>query len=932
MQLEFVGCILILMNKARFCIYILLFFLFASPFLGAQLSSRIGSNAFTSFMQDTATMNRNILADTTQLSADTALQDTTARDTTQQNQALDAPVDYSANDSIIFDMTSNHGHLFGESKVDYQTLSIKAENISMSMDSSIVHATYVTDSLGNEIGHPVFKDKDTEYEMRKVSYNFKSKKGYIRSVITQQGEGYIVADLAKKNPDESFFMCNGKYTTCDQHDHPHFYMMLTKAKVRPKKNVVTGPAYLVIEDLPLPLAIPFGFFPFSEKYSSGVIMPSFGDDMDRGFNLRNGGYYFAISDYIDLALTGEIYTKGSWGLNARSTYRKRYKYSGSFDISYLYTKNGDRKVPETFSEAKDFSINWTHSQDPKANMYRTLSANVKYSTSTYNRYNQENWYNPSVGTAGTKSSSITLTQRFPDSPFSISANVNANQRTQDSTLSLTLPNLTITMSRIYPFKRKQAVGDERWYEKIQMSYSGDLRNSVTTKDNELFQTGFNEWKTGMQHRIPVSATFNVLNYINVTPSFNYTERWYKQQITKEWDPVAGRAIVTDTVNSFGRAYDFNYSVSMQTKLYGFYEPLFKIGKLKTIRHVFTPSISFSGQPDFSDPKYGAYKSYSYIDGNGNIQTEYYSPFEGQMFSPPGKGQSASVGFSFENNVEMKVATDNDSTKIISLIDNLGVNFSYNAMGVKGQKWSDINTSMRLKLSRSLMINFNAVWDPYKYSWDEDYQMARKEGLRAAFPRLKSTSYSISPSLNQDTFKKWFGKGESKKDTKDNTPDIESDDEMVDEMEMVEDGNRESLLNSNQSKQKGTYDSDGYLNNEVRWNLGMSYSMSYGYGRFDEKKLSYVGKVTHSFTFNGSIQPTKNWNFTFTSSYDFEQKKVAYLNCSISRSLHCWNLTASFIPFGPTTSYYVSLRVNSSLLQDLKYEQRSRPSSFDPSWD
>jgi len=922
------------MNKARFGIYILIFLFFSSPFWGARLSSRVENSSFIPFLQDTITaINRSNSADTTRVLSDTLSQDST----TQKQASLDAPVDYTANDSIIFDLSTNHGYLYGESKVDYQTLSITAENISMSMDSSTIHAVYAVDSLGKEFGHPVFKEKDTEYEMKKVSYNFKSKKGYIRNVITQQGEGYIVADLAKKNPDESFFMCNGKYTTCDQHDHPHFYMMLTKAKVRPKKNVVTGPAYFVLEDLPLPLAIPFGFFPFSDKYSSGIIMPSFGDDMDRGFNLRNGGYYFAINDYIDLALTGEIYTKGSWGLTARSTYKKRYKHSGSFDINYLYTKYGDREVPETFRESKDLSINWTHSQDPKANMYRTLSANVRYSTSSYSQNSLNDIYNPSVGTAGTKSSTVTLTQRFPNSPISISANMSANQRTQDSTLSLTLPNLTVTMSRIYPFKRKQAAGDERWYEKIQMSYTGDLRNSVTTKDNELFKTAFKDWKTAMQHRIPVSATFSVLNYINVTPSFNYTERWYKQKISKEWDPTLNRVVVKDTINSFGRAYDFDYSIGIQTKLYGFYEPVFKIGKLKTIRHVFTPSISFSGRPDFGDPKYGAYKSISYIDGNGNIRQEYYSPYEGQTFSPPGRGQSASVNFSFENNVEMKVGTDNDSTKIISLIDNLGINFSYNAMGAKGQKWSDITSNMRLKLSKNLMVNINATWDPYEYSWDEKNNAVRKYGLRAAFPRLKSTSYSISPSINQDTFKKWFGGGDIKGTSKDDSSDdFLDEDEEIDDEEMIENGNRESLLSKSQNKTKGTYDADGYLNNEVKWNLGMSYSMAYAYDvsatGFDKEKNRYKGKVTHNFSFNGSIQPTKNWNFTFTSSYDFEQKKIAYMNCSLSRNLHCWNLTASFIPFGPTTSYYVSLRVNSSLLQDLKYEQRSRPSSFDPTWD
>ncbi|MEN9917934.1 MAG: hypothetical protein RL662_370 [Bacteroidota bacterium] len=904
-----------------------MFVLFSSPFWGAQSSYPTTEHLFIPFLQDTIRTKRASLANV-------ASNDTLSQDTIKTKKAsLDAPVDYAANDSIVFDLSSNRGFLYGESNVDYQTMSVKAENIIMSMDSSIIHASYAKDSLGKEYGHPVFKDKDTEYEMKTVSYNFKSKKGYIRNVITQQGEGYIVADVAKKNADDSFFMCDGKYTTCDNHEHPHFYLMLTKAKVRPKKNVVTGPAYLVIEGLPLPLALPFGYFPFSEKYSSGILMPSYGDDMDRGFNLRGGGYYFAISDYIDLALTGEIYTKGSWGLNARSTYRKRYKYNGSFDINYMYTKYGDKEIPEEYRVAKDLSINWTHSQDPKANMYRTLSANVRYSTSTFNRYNQESLYNPNVGTSGTKSSSVTLSQRFPNSPLSLTANATANQRTQDSTLSLTLPNFTVTMSRIYPLKRKQAVGSEKWYEKIQMSYTGDFRNSIETKDNMLFKSSLvKDWKNGMQHKIPVSATFNLFNYINISPSFNYNERWYTNRIEKAWDPTLNRHVVTDTTYSFNRVHDFNYALSMQTKLYGFYEPMFKLGKVKTIRHVFTPSISLGGNPDFGNPRYGIYKSYTYIDGAGRVRKEYYSPFEGQIFGVPGRGQNSSINFGFENNLEMKMATNNDSTKIVSLIDNLGVNFSYNAMGTKGEKWSDISTNIRLKLSKSLMVNIASTWDPYAYKYDPINKLPVKDGLRiqkyGTLSRLKSTGYSISPSINQDTFKKWFGRNEGSK-SEDKSTD-EDDDLNSENLDQQEDTPRTSAFAS-KKESAGTYDSDGYLKNEVKWNLSMSYGMSYGYSRFDNISNEFKGELSHNLTFNGSIQPTKNWNLTFMSSYNFEEKKIPYLNCTVSRNLHCWNISASFIPFGPTTSYYVSLRVDSSMLQDLKYEQRSRPSSFDPNW-
>lgn len=911
------------MKKTHFCIYTFLFVLFSSPFWGAQLHQQMGNVSNISFLQDSVTPGRVLTEDTLRPHPT----DTITQDTTQNKKAsLDAPVDYTANDSIVFTF-DNRGYLYGDSKVDYQTMSIKAENITMSMDSSIVHASYGLDSIGDQFGFPVFKDNSGEYEMKTVSYNFKTKKGYIRNVITQQGEGYIVADRAKKNADDTFFMCDGKYTTCDDHEHPHFYMMLTKAKVRPKKNVVTGPAYLVIEGLPVPLAIPFGFFPFSEKYSSGIIMPSYGDDMDRGFNLRNGGYYFAINDNIDLALTGEIYTKGSWGLAARSSYKKRYKYSGSFDINYIYTKRGDRDIPDTFSESRDMSISWQHSQDPKANMYRTLSASVNYRTSSYNTNSLDVAFTRS-GTDNTRSSSINLTQRFPNSPFTLSANVTANQVMSDSTIALTLPNLTATMNRIFPFKRKDAIGPEKWYEKISLNYMGELRNGITTKNNMLFKSNLvKDWRNAMQHRVQTSATFNALNYLNITPTFSYNERWYSRSISQRWDPVLNRNVLADTTYSFFRSYDFNYNVSFQTRLYGFYEPIFKIGKLQKIRHVFTPAISFGGNPDFTDPRFGSYKKYSYYDANGELQTHLYSPFANEIFTPSSAGRQGNINFSFENNIEMKVGTANDSTKIISLIDNLGINFSYNMMA-DSLKLSDIGTNMRLKLSKNLTVNLNAVWDPYVYNEkgikQNEFLIRNGGGLA----RLVSTGYTISPSINQDTFKKWFGKGDNSTST-DNKKDNPEADLLDADGDIPEEGGpRQSLFDKKQDN--STFDEDGFLKNEIKWNLSINYNMSYT-SQFDMDKERFKGVITHNLSFNGSIQPTKNWNFSFNASYDVPNNRISFMTCNLSRNLHCWNITASFNPIGPYASYYVSLRVNSSMLQDLKYEQRSRLSSYDPAW-
>lgn len=919
------------MKNFRLFIYIIAFALFSPPLIGALLSINVERNrsALWSdsllFPADSLTAKKDssspniILPDSTQI--DTILVEV---DTIKKKEALDAPVDYVANDSTVF-VSGNLGFLYGDSKVDYRDISLKGENLSINIDSSTVHATYGIDSIGEEFGYPVFGSDGTEYEAKSIRYNFKTKKGYSIHTITQQGEGYVVAERTKKTADDAFFMCDGRYTTCDHHDHPHFYLMLTKAKVRPKKNIIAGPAYLVIEDLPIPfIGLPFGFFPFTDKYSSGVIMPSYVDEMDRGFGLRDGGYYLAINDHIDLALTGEIYTKGSWGLNARSTYRKRYKYSGNFNFGYRNTKYGDKGDPD-YSVMKDLNITWSHSQDPKSNIFRTLSASVNFATSTYSRNDLTNQYDYGGSfTNNTRNSSVTLTQRFPNSPFTLSANMSAAQITRDSTVALTMPNLTVSMNRIFPFKRKEAIGAEKWYEKIQISYTGDLRNSITTKEDKLLKSNLQkDWQNAMKHTVPISATFNVFNYLNITPSFQYTERWYTKKVNQEWNGVSH--VAGDTTYGFNRVYDFNYALSFQTKLYGFYEPLFKIGKMKKIRHVFTPSISFSGQPDFSDSHWGFYESYDYFDANGRKQTYVYSPYSSEIFGTAPRGAQGNINFSFDNNVEMQVATDNDSTKIISLIDNLGIRFSYN-MQADSLKWSDISTNMRLKLSKNLTVNVNATFDPYMYGENGQVINQLRLSKKGYFGRLKSTGYSISPSINQDTFKKWFGKGGDNKSTSKETADLEGE-----ESEETESTEKKSLFEK--QKSTGEYDDDGYLKNDVKWTLSANYSFNYAYdySDFDKRTREYARKLTHNLGFSGSIQPTKNWNFNFNTSYDFDANKFAYVSCSLTRNLHCWSISANFRPIGPYKSYFVTISASSSMLQDLKYDKRGRSSSFDPEW-
>lgn len=857
-----------------------------------------------------------------------------------EDQTLKAAVYYTAQDSMIF-TNDNMGYLYGDADIKYGEMGIKGEYITMDMDSSVISSTFGVDSVGKEFGLPVFSEGSTEYEMKKVRYNFETRKAFINHVVTQQGEGNIVANEAKMNADNSFYMRNAKYTTCDRHDHPHFYLNLSKAKVRPDKDVVTGPAWLVVADVPLfPVVLPFAFFPFTKSYSSGIIMPSYGDEMTRGFYLQNGGYYFALSDYIDLSVTGEIYTKGSWGAGARSNYRKRYKYSGNFNVYYLSTVTGEKElkevVPEAYSVAKDLRINWTHSQDPKANMYRTLSASVNFSTSRNNHRDLSRLYSREASN-NTKSSSVNLTQRFPDSPWSMSATMNINQVSRDSTIAATLPNVSLTMSRINPFKRKDMVGEERWYEKISVSYSGEFRNSITTKEDKFLKSNLvRDWTNGMRHSIPVSATFSLFDFIQISPSFNYNERWYTGAHIQAWDTVAKRNITVDTVYGFKRVYDYSTSLSAQTKLYGMYTPWKIFGdKVQAIRHVFSPSISLSYRPDFGDPKYNFYETYSYKNEYGEDVEYTYSPYSSMMFGTAPRGQSGSIGFDFKNNLEMKVRTDKDSTGVrkISLIDDLGINFNYNMMA-DSMKWSMINSNIRLKLSKSYTLSLNATWDPYLYQLDQNGNPRQVDKLRIlngkGFGKLMNTGTSFSYSLNQDTFKKLFSRGE-KDDKEGENTDPENklpDDGTIGEnpYESAQEGDQQGSEDS-----AGEFDSDGYLKNVVNWNISFNYSLRYGYGEFDKERLEYKGKLTHNFGLSGSLQPTKNWNFTFNTDYNFDLKKFTNINCTLTRNLHCWSMSASFIPIGPYKSYNFTIRANSSLLQDLKYEQRNSPYDRGSNW-
>lgn len=831
-----------------------------------------------------------------------------------KKQPLDAPVIYESNDSTTFTL-GGAATLYGSGKVNYQNIELAAEVISMNLDSSTVHAYGIKDTTGTIKGKPVFKEGETAYDTETISYNFKSKKAGITDIITQQGEGYVTGSRAKKGANDEIFMEHGRYTTCDHHDHPHFYMQLTRAKVRPKKNVVTGPAYLVVEDVPLPLAVPFFFFPFSSSYSSGFIMPTYMDDSSRGFGLAEGGYYFAMSDIMDLKLTGDIFTKGSWRLSGLTNYNKRYKYSGTLQADYQVTKTGDKGMPD-YTVAKDFKVVWNHRQDAKASPNSTFSASVNFSTSSYERSNINNLYNSQLLTQNTKTSSISYSRSFPDIGLTLSGTTNIAQTMRDSSIAVTLPDLNITLSRLFPFKRKKAAGAERWYEKISVSYTGRLTNSIRTKDDRLFKTGISGWENAMNHNIPVSATFTLFKYLQVNPSVNYTERWYTRKINQTYNEETGRLEqnLNDTINGFYRVSNYSASLSLSTKLYGMYKPLFMKKKEIQIRHVVTPQVGISGAPAFS--KYWE----EYTDNNGN--TQYYSPYTGQPFGVPSREGSGTVSFSIANNLEMKYYdAKKDTLKKVSLIDDLSVNMSYN-MAAKEKPWSPLSMNLRLKLTKNYTFNMNASFATYAYTFDKSGNVVegnRTEWSYGRFGRFQGYGSSFNYTFNNDTWKKWFGPKEDEKD-KDKK---ESEDGDGEDSEGTEDGTTTKKV------EKAQADPDGYQVFKMPWSLSFSYSFNIREDRtkpINRYSMRYPFTYTHNINMNGNVKISNNWSLSFNSGYDFQAKEITQTSCTISRDLHCFNLSASLSPFGRWKYYNVKIRANASILQDLKYEQRSQTQS------
>ncbi|WP_092071787.1 putative LPS assembly protein LptD [Prevotella sp. tf2-5] len=848
----------------------------------------------------------------------------------ERKKGIDAPVEYQADDSMTYEAGSGIARLFGNSQVKYQDMDLQSDQIFMQLDSSLVHATGSRDSTGTKFGTPVFKMGSDSYESDTMAFNFKTKKGLIQNVYTQQDDGFMVSELSKRNEKGELFLQHGRYTTCDE-PHPDFYIALSRAKVRPGKDVVFGPAYLVVADVPLPFAIPYGFFPFTKSYSSGFIMPTYGDETSRGFYLRDGGYYFAMSDKWDLKLLGEIYTKGSWGLSAASNYHKRYRYSGSFYASYQNSVTGDKNMPD-YVKSTSFKIQWSHRQDSKANPYSSLSASVNFATTNYEPNNLNSMYNPQAMTQSTRTSSVSWSTSFSSIGMTLSSTVNLNQNMRDSTIGMTLPDLNISIARFYPFKRRHAAGKERWYEKISMSYTGQLSNSINTKEDKILHSSLTkDWRNGMKHSIPISGSFTLFGYLNLNPSITINDRMYTQKYKRSWDEDRQREVV-DTLQGFYNVYDWSLALTASTTLYGFYIPNRKIfgDKIQAVRHVFTPTIGFSYAPDFSSSRYGYYDTYTKTDADGNVSLVEYSPYTGTLYGVPGKGKTGRISMDIKNNIEMKVRSDDDSTgfKKISIIDELGASMSYN-FATDYHPWSDLSTRLRLKLSKSYTLNLNAVFATYAYEIDSvtgrPYIGNRTEYSKGRFGRFQGMSQNLSYTLDNKkiaNFFKWL-RGEKVKKDKDKRDEEKYDTgvetNVDDKMEAGKHGARRS------ESSKAETDEDGYMLFNVPWSLSIGYGITMREntgGRFNYDTMRYPYKFTQNLNLSGNVRISDGWNISFSSGYDFENHKISMTTASLSRDLHCFNMSCSVV-LAPYTSYNFSFRCNAATLTDaLKYDKRS----------
>ena len=795
-------------------------------------------------------------------------------DTTISKSAITSTINYFARDSIPVDLQNNTITLYGEAWVTYEKIKLEAAVIKIDWKNELLYAEGIYDSKNKYIGAPKFIDNGQEYKAKKMVYNFMSRKGKLYELITKEGEGYIHGQVVKKDSQNNIYASKAKYTTCEL-EHPHYYISASKVEILQDK-IISGPAYMVMEDVPIPLAVPFGFFPKKDTRSSGIILPVYGESNGRGFFLKGLGYYLGLNDYMDLTLKGDIYSHGSWLFNVGSNYAKRYKYSGNFNVIYAHNKYGDPETPE-YALSKDFSVNWSHVQDPKSHPNSSFSANVNAGSQNSFRHNS---YNFDQNLQNTLSSSISWSKRFPGSPFSMTASLTHSQNLSNKTINLNFPNYSFNVARINPFRKKDRVGTKKWYDDIGLSYALNFRNTINTYDSLFLKKDtWNQWKYGFKHDLPVSTSFKFLKHFTFTPSFRYAGWTYFSRITKRYEDT----IIQHEEKGVYQLSEYDVSGQLTTRIYG----MFNINRFKiiAIRHVMSPSLSFVYKPDFSNPPYDYYREVQ-IDSTG--KTIKYSLYTDGIFQYPGIGRQGNIVFNLQNNLESKlkpkIDTGDAPPRKITLLESFGIGASYNIFA-DSMKLSLIRFDARTSLFKNkLGVQFSGTLDPYYITADS--QLVNKFEIQetGGLGRITNMNISFDFSLNSPQ------KKDKKKDAGKPEPPPFAEDIY-------------------------------YVNFDVPWNVSFSYMLSYvNFGRIGNKVVN-KSSIIQTISFSGNFNIAKKWKLDFRSGFDMETKKLSATSININRDLHCWQMSFTWIPFGYWQSYMFTLNVKSSVLKDLKIDKK-----------
>lgn len=862
-----------------------------------------------------------VKADPTSSSADSLLKPLAGSDTlinksdttkiTPPKGDIETTIQYSARDSIRASLDGKKIWLYGDAKIVYGDIELESEEILIDYGANTLTAHGIRDSLGQRVGYPVFKNGSELYETKDIVYNFKTRRASISEVVTQQGEGYLHAGKAFKNEKNEILSVHNSYTTCSL-EHPHFLIHATKTKAIPNDKIVAGPFYMEFNGIPLPIGFLFGMFPSQRQASSGIIFPSYGEERRRGFNLRQGGYFFNISEYMKLAITGDIYSKGGHALYLNSNYMKRYHYNGSFNFSYSKNPNSVDQI-ENQSFTRDFRITWSHS--PQSKGTGRFAASVNAATNTFNQNNNlmsgtsGDLYTQSLSNISTKlSSNISYSKKFSGTPFSMGVNMSHNQDLQTKVVDLQLPTVSLNMTNIYPFQRKNSTGTSP-LDNFSVSYTMNAANRVTnnlgrltptaTKDSIIpfsmssLPTLIENGRYGMRHTLPMSFSFKALSFFTVSPSINYEEKWYGEKYT--WGKNAdGEIVKTDTIKGFTRVANYSFSTGINTRIYGMYLVKNKASRVKAIRHIMNPSVSFSYTPDFTNNR-------EYFDAfditsatTGKTTKTYKSRHEGSVYGGSNTGRASSIGFSLGNNVEMKVQGAKDSVaRKVMLLNNLSLSTSYNIIA-DSFRLAPVSIAANTNILDNLInLNVSGTLDPYRYFTNPtaekkverryDY-LVWKDGQ---IGRITNAALALSTNLNP--------KARNKQTT-----------------------SREKISKSNlpeQEKQHMLQNPDTYVDFDIPWSLNLGYNLSYSH------TANTSPTITQTLQMSGDVSLSQKWKVTYSSGYHFEAGEFTQTSLGISRDIHCWTMRVNWVPFGRFQSFNFTINVKASVLQDLKLERR-----------